>query len=730
MHVPHGLPQFFLAFIVFFGLLACGGKGEKADRLPVSSSDASLSNLSMSAGTLSPTFAAGTTSYTTTVTATTITATPTINDDNATVSVNGVPVTSGVASANIPLVIGNTIMTVVVTAQDGSTTQTYTITVSQVVLELLDPTPGASDEFGSIVVQLSNGNIVVSDPNDSSIAANNGAVHLYSPFSTTPIASIYGDVAGDQLGNNGITALGNNNYVVVSSNDDEGGIVDAGSVRLVDGSTGIQIGAELVGDMANDRLGNGGVAALGNNNYVIASPFDDEGGITNAGSVRLANGTTGAQIGAALVGDVTNDQLSGNGITALGNNNYVIASRNDDEGGILQAGSVRLVDGGTGVPIGTALVGDVAFDQLGGSGITALSNNNYVIASGFDDEGGIVNSGSVRLVNGSTGVQIGTALVGDVASDRLGVSGTTALGNNNYVIASFDDDEGGVVDAGSVRLINGSTGVQIGAALVGDVADDQLGNNGITALSNNNYVIASPSDDEGGIVDSGSVRLVDGTTGTQIGAALIGDTASDQLGDGGVTALSNNNYIIVSPSDDEGGIVDAGSVRLANGSTGAQVATALVGDMTSDQLGLDSVTALGNNNYVIASSEDDEAGIVDAGSVRLADGNTGAQINAALTGDVAGDQLGLDSITVLNNNNYVIASASDDESGIVDAGSIRQVNGGTGEQVGASIVGASQDDMLNAGVTSSLSGNFYILSQPFADNGGQVDSGMVRIVVR
>ena len=104
--------------------------------------------------------------------------------------------------------------------------------------ELLDLTPGANDQFGTTVVQLGNGNIVVVDSNDSSIVANGGAVHLYSPLSSTPIASIYGDVAGDSLGSTSITALGNNNVVIASRLDDEGGVSDAGSVRLVDGSTG------------------------------------------------------------------------------------------------------------------------------------------------------------------------------------------------------------------------------------------------------------------------------------------------------------------------------------------------------------------------------------------------------------------------------------------------------------------------------------------------------------
>ena len=47
----------------------------------------------------------------------------------ATVTVNGTAVTSGTAAGPIPLQFGGNLITVTVTAQDGTTTGTYTITV-------------------------------------------------------------------------------------------------------------------------------------------------------------------------------------------------------------------------------------------------------------------------------------------------------------------------------------------------------------------------------------------------------------------------------------------------------------------------------------------------------------------------------------------------------------------------------------------------------------------------
>ena len=92
------------------------------------SSDATLSALTLSNGSLSPSFASGTLAYTASVanTVSTVTVTPTTNDANATVTVNGNP-----ATTPVPLAVGANTVTIQVTAQDGVTTQSYTLAVTR-----------------------------------------------------------------------------------------------------------------------------------------------------------------------------------------------------------------------------------------------------------------------------------------------------------------------------------------------------------------------------------------------------------------------------------------------------------------------------------------------------------------------------------------------------------------------------------------------------------------------
>ncbi|MBQ8830026.1 MAG: cadherin-like beta sandwich domain-containing protein [Oscillospiraceae bacterium] len=88
---------------------------------PTASSDATLKALSISPGTLSPSFSSGTTSYTATVSSSTtkLNVSATKNDSKASVSVSGTS-----------LKVGSNKVTVTVTAEDG-TKKTYTITVTR-----------------------------------------------------------------------------------------------------------------------------------------------------------------------------------------------------------------------------------------------------------------------------------------------------------------------------------------------------------------------------------------------------------------------------------------------------------------------------------------------------------------------------------------------------------------------------------------------------------------------
>ncbi|MCZ6657373.1 MAG: cadherin-like beta sandwich domain-containing protein [Gammaproteobacteria bacterium] len=121
---------------IAFGLMlvvvvGCGGGG--GSNRATLSNNANLSGLSVSDGTLNPTFAFGTLSYTSDVafSVAQVTVTATTSDNRATVTVNGAATGSGTPSAPIALAVGDTDLTAVVTAEDRTTTQTYRVVVTR-----------------------------------------------------------------------------------------------------------------------------------------------------------------------------------------------------------------------------------------------------------------------------------------------------------------------------------------------------------------------------------------------------------------------------------------------------------------------------------------------------------------------------------------------------------------------------------------------------------------------
>ncbi|MCB1204406.1 MAG: SUMF1/EgtB/PvdO family nonheme iron enzyme [Verrucomicrobiae bacterium] len=106
--------------------------------LDTRSDEASLSSLALSEGDLEPAFDPATDDFAASVTnaVTALTVTPTSTEPNAVIQVkinegDYADVSSGDASGSLPLLVGENVLMILVTAQDTTTTKTYTITVNR-----------------------------------------------------------------------------------------------------------------------------------------------------------------------------------------------------------------------------------------------------------------------------------------------------------------------------------------------------------------------------------------------------------------------------------------------------------------------------------------------------------------------------------------------------------------------------------------------------------------------
>src|SRR5436190_13771169 len=233
--------------------------------------------------------------------------------------------------------------------------------------------PAGSVAFGTSVVVLPNGNIVVTDPDKG--ANQIGAVYLYGPTGTL-ISTLSGSSTGDHVGDGGIVVLGNGNYVITSQNWSNVGASGAGAVTwgsAVAGVSGtVSAANSLVGSTTEDRVGT--VTALGNGNYVVVTDSWHNLAVADAGAVTWCNGSSGksgaVSVLNSLVGTTTGDRVGRGQVFELVNHNLVVVSPDWNNGVVATAvGAATWINGASGivgaVSATNSLVGTTSDDHVG-----------------------------------------------------------------------------------------------------------------------------------------------------------------------------------------------------------------------------------------------------------------------------------------------------------------------------------------------------------------------------
>ena len=663
------------------------------------------------------------------------------------------------------------------------------------------PGPKGSGQFGSNVTILSNGNWVVIDPDyDAGLETDVGAVYLYNGATDALISKLTGSTMDDRVGFNGIRELPNGMYLVFSPYWSNGYAQYAGAVTWCSielGCDGVVSGSNsLVGDQWDDQVGSGGITVFTNGNYIVHSTFWDNGKLVDVGAITWCSGEAGCtgtvSSDNSLVGGRPGDHAGEDGITILQNGNYLVRSskvNNDQE---IDAGAVTWCNGAiacSGVITTTnSLIGSHFQDRVGSTPVLELANGNYVIDSPAWDYdatiGGFItntitytmDAGAVTWCNGETGcsgiITMDNSLIGSTPSDQVGSDGVTSLPNTNYLVISpgWDHLVGNqiITDTGAVTYCDSGTGctglITLENSLVGGTNSDRAGSKGITQLVNGNYVVNTPTWDNGTIADAGAVTLCNGEIGCSgtisTTNSLVGSTFHDRVGSSGVVGLINGDYVVSSSAWDnratsthkevaqivdrekvlvdeiDAGLMNAGAVTWCDGDTGCagpiSAANSLVGTDSGDAVGSNGLTMLPNGNYLVRSSTWDNHKIVDTGAVTWCSRDKGCAgtITAenSLVGSTIYDKVGLRGITVLGNNNYVVVTSDWDQGSKIDVGAITWCNGNTGCSGAISaenslIGGSAYDRAGSAGVTGLINNNYVVLSPYWNQNNTLRDLG-------
>ena len=133
-HFPHikDAPRSIIRWIECLAAALLASTLATAQETPLSS-DATLSSLTAGSASLSPAFSPLTATYTASVanSVASISITPTTSFTGATITVKDTAVASGAASDPIALSVGPNLITTVVTAENGTTTRSYTLTITR-----------------------------------------------------------------------------------------------------------------------------------------------------------------------------------------------------------------------------------------------------------------------------------------------------------------------------------------------------------------------------------------------------------------------------------------------------------------------------------------------------------------------------------------------------------------------------------------------------------------------
>ena len=252
----------------------------------VKSADASLSSLSLSAGSISPAFSSTTYAYTLAVandvTSTTVTATAVHGGAALKTGLSGTlsSVSSGTASGAVSLAVGANTVQVEVTAQDGTTKQTYAVTVSRNRLPTVSN--GIEDitivnESGTQDVPLSG---VFSDADRDSLTMT-----AESSADATATVSVAGDYSSLT-----VTAKSRGTATITATADDgKGGTVSDTFTAKVKAAPVVSLGLDDVSDLeanaTQDVLLSGVFSDSDNDSLTItaASSDDDKATVAVAG---------------------------------------------------------------------------------------------------------------------------------------------------------------------------------------------------------------------------------------------------------------------------------------------------------------------------------------------------------------------------------------------------------------------------------------------------------------
>ncbi|TNF66425.1 MAG: DUF4347 domain-containing protein [Gammaproteobacteria bacterium] len=375
-------------------------------------------------------------------------------------------------------------------------------------------------------------------------------------------ADILGDAANDQAGQS-VTVSEDGNRIAIGYTSLLGG---DGYVRAFewDGSSWSQMGADFLAEAVGDEFGNWVSISADGNRLAIGGLENDAGG-SNAGHVRIFewDGSSWNQLGTDIDGVAVNEVLGTR--VALNKDGSILSA------GAAGSDTVRnySFDGSSWNQLGADIVGEASGDEFGHA--LAISDSGYrIVVGGRENDDGGSNAGHVRVFDfdGTSWVQVGADLDGAAANSFFGIDVSITADGNRIAVGAVGV---GVTGATYIYDWDGASWNQVGSTIAGEPIEGNLSGHRISLSSDGLRLSISDRTNSGGGLNAGSVRIYDwdGTASdwvlvggsTAVGSDIDGDAANDEFG--WSTRLSGNgDRVIIGAYENDANGNNAGQVKV------------------------------------------------------------------------------------------------------------------------------------------------------------------------
>jgi filamentous hemagglutinin family protein len=397
--------------------------------------------------------------------------------------------------------------------------------------------------------------------------------------------SLVGSAPGDRAGTNSPAYYGSY-FVLNTPNWSNGGTVaSAGALTFVTYGSGLPTGTlgsanSLVGLQSNDLAGYSINDLYASGNYALLAPNYNGG--AGAAAILPGSGLSGTLSAAnALVGSSSQDHVGSGGVYHLyGSNGYTDLVLSPSWSSA--TGAITFVDGNGNLPTGTlssanSLVGSAAGDQIGlnlsANALTEFANGNLLLISRSWGGG----KGAITL--------LAAGQTSGVISASNSLTGVTSSDGAGLTVLTLTTATGGVVGGGgqdSPLSLNACEGTCYGQSYTQSLVYNPYFNGGRGMVT---YIDSSAASAPAGVISASN--------------SLVGSTAGDYVGSGGISTYTNGGIVIASPNwnGSRGAITYMPQGSFTNGAVSS--ANSLVGVNAGDGVGSGGISAY----YSAASSE-------------------------------------------------------------------------------------------------------------------------------